>query len=98
MKKTANTEVKSKSKPARPKGGAAQALAASPAKKYPVFNMYWTDEHAKAARAVYERMKKEGIPADRGGEMNRGAVILYALQQLSRQPAKAPAAPESDES
>lgn len=56
----------------------------------------WSPAADSAARAVYERMKVKGIPADYNGAMNLSTVILFALNQTARLPLDPPADRASD--
>lgn len=48
-------------------------------------NVYWTERHEQALRAVYEYMLARGIPCERNGVPSYSAIILYALQQTAKQ-------------
>lgn len=52
-------------------------------------NISWTDEHETALKAVYERLREDGITLVWKGEPNASAIILYVLKQYVRRKRKA---------
>ncbi len=47
-------------------------------------NISWSDEHEAALRAVYDRLRENGIVLAWKGEPNASAIILYALEQEAK--------------